>query len=228
MITAFTFDSGIDGDRITNQKSLVLSGTADPGTIVTLYDGGETLGSTTADGSGAWSFETGTLSDGEHAFTAAAGVAAAPAAPAARMAFAAFATASAIDTGPVSAAYIIVIDSEPPSAPVITAFADNSDSPADNLTIDTTPTLTIQAEAGSTVHVYRDGALVGTATETATPGIFTFTSEALADGCYGFTATATDRRTTPAPISCTVPHRDRRHRAFGAGDPRIGSQLLLR
>jgi Ca2+-binding RTX toxin-like protein len=198
-ITAFTFDSGIDGDRITNQQSLVLSGTADPGTIVTLYDGGEILGSTTADGSGTWSFETGTLSDGEHAFTAAAGAAAAPAA---RMAFAAFATASVTDTGPVSAAYIVVIDSQPPSAPVITAFADNSDGPADNLIVDSTPALTINAEAGSTVHVYRDGALVGTATETATPGIFTFTSESLADGCYGFTATATDAANNTSPLSC--------------------------
>jgi Ca2+-binding RTX toxin-like protein len=199
VITAFTFDSGIDGDRITNQRSLVLSGTADPGTIVTLYDGGEIIGSTTTDGSGAWSFETGTLSDGEHAFTAAAGVAAAPAA---RMAFAAFATTSVTETGPVSAAYVIVIDSEPPSAPVITAFSDNSDSPEDNLTIDTTPTLTIHAEAGSNVNVYRDGELVGTATETATPGIFTFTSEALADGCYGFTATATDAASNTSPLSC--------------------------
>jgi Ca2+-binding RTX toxin-like protein len=204
VITAFTFDSGIDGDRITNQQSLVLSGTADPGTIVTLYDGGEMLGSTTANGSGAWSFETGTLADGEHAFTAAAGVAAAgvAAAPMARMAFAALATVSPTSTGPVSAAYIVVIDSQPPSAPVITAFADNSDNPADNPTIDTTPTLTIHAEAGSTVHVYRDGALVGTATETATPGIFTFTSEALADGCYDFTATATDAANNTSPLSC--------------------------
>src|SRR5262249_56642366 len=65
---------------------------------------------------------------------------------------------------------------------------------------DAMPTLTITAAHGSIVNVYQNGTLVGTATETATPGTFTFTSAALADGSYNFTATATDAaNNTSAP-----------------------------
>ncbi len=63
----------------------------------------------------------------------------------------------------------------------------------DNLTDDATPTLTIAAEPGSTVRMYRDGVFAGMATETSKSGIFTFTSAALADDRYTFTATATDK-----------------------------------
>ena len=78
------------------------------------------------------------------------------------------------------------------AAPVIISFADNSGSTLDHITNDTTPTLTITAEASSTVEVFKDGVAVGTATETATPGTFTFTSATLAHGSYDFTAKATD------------------------------------
>jgi Ca2+-binding RTX toxin-like protein len=199
VITTFTFDSGLDGDRITNNNSLVLIGTATPGTTVSIFDGGTLLGNTTADASGSWSFDTGPLSDGEHAFAAAAG---APAAPAARLAFAALAVAPTGTIGPTSAPFVVIIDTKAPSAPVIDNVADDPNGPANGPTSDSTPTLVIAAEAGSTVHVYRNGTLVGTATETGTPGIFTFASEALADGCYTFTATATDIANNTSPLSC--------------------------
>ncbi|MGV7217091.1 Ig-like domain-containing protein [Bradyrhizobium sp. UFLA05-112] len=70
-ITKFTTDSGIVGDGITNDSALLLSGTATANSTVKVYDGSTLLGSTTANSSGAWSYTTGTLSDGAHSFTAA-------------------------------------------------------------------------------------------------------------------------------------------------------------
>ena len=197
LIRSFTFDSGVDGDRITNNNNLVLIGTAQPGTVVIVFDGGSLLGSTTADGRGNWSFDTGELADGEHAFTAAAG---APSTQPtiARSAFATFAITPESNTGPASAQYIVIIDTKPPAAPVITASGEHSDGP----TRDSTPTLTIAAEAGSTVQVYRNGLLIGTATETGIAGVFSFSSEELADGRYTFAATARDIANNTSALSC--------------------------
>ncbi|QZY95385.1 Ig-like domain-containing protein [Pantoea dispersa] len=52
----------------TSDKTPALSGVAEPGTIVTLYDNGEELGSVVADKMGAWSI-TPELADGEHKLT---------------------------------------------------------------------------------------------------------------------------------------------------------------
>lgn len=207
VITTFTFDSGIDGDRITNNNTLVLIGTADPGTVVSLFDGGALIGTTTADGTGAWAFNTGPLSDGEHAFAAAAG---APGTPAetttARSAFATFAALAVVpeSSSPTSQPYIVFIDTQAPDAPVIATLPDESGEPTGKPTHDTKPTLIITAESGSTVHVYRNGVLVGTAEESDTPGTFIFTSDELGDGCYNFTATATDIANNTSPYSCEL------------------------
>lgn len=200
-ITTFSFDSGIDGDRVTNNDNLILFGTATPGTSVTIYDGGAPIGSTTTNANGVWSFNTGPLSDGEHSFVAAAG---APGVnPAGRSAFATFA-ALAVEAAPntgSSAPYIVFIDTKAPDAPVLSvASGDATDTP----THDTDPILTIVAEAGSIVHVYRDGALIGEAVESDTPGLFTFASDALSDGCYSFTATATDIANNTSAPSCEL------------------------
>ena len=49
---------------------LDLTGTAEAGSTVQVYDGATLLGTATANGSGAWSFTTATLADGAHSFTA--------------------------------------------------------------------------------------------------------------------------------------------------------------
>jgi large repetitive protein len=51
------------GDGITDATVLTLTGTAEANSIVKVYDGATLLGSATANGSGAWSFTTGTLSN---------------------------------------------------------------------------------------------------------------------------------------------------------------------
>ncbi len=71
--------------------------------------------------------------------------------------------------------------------------SDLGTSGTDNVTTDTTPDLTFTTEAGSAVEVFRDGVSVGFATESATPGTFTFASSALILGSHVFTAMATDK-----------------------------------
>src|SRR5262249_61763839 len=61
----------------------------------------------------------------------------------------------------------ILVDETPPAAPGIT-LTDNSGS-VHHLTNEITPTLTINAEAGSTVQVYHDSVLVRTPTPTPPP-----------------------------------------------------------
>ena len=63
-------DSGAQGDRITNDTTLAISGTAVAGAVIELFDGATSLGTVTADGAGAWSFATTALADGAHSFTA--------------------------------------------------------------------------------------------------------------------------------------------------------------
>jgi uncharacterized repeat protein (TIGR02059 family) len=80
-----------------------------------------------------------------------------------------------------------------PSAPDLIAASDTGNSDSDNLTNDTTPSLSGTAEVGSTVEVFADGVSLGSTTADAN-GDWTFTvadTNSLADGSYSITATAT-------------------------------------
>ena len=61
VIASFSADSGTVGDGITNDNTLTLTGTAVANSTVTVYDGATLLGTATANGSGAWSYTTGSL-----------------------------------------------------------------------------------------------------------------------------------------------------------------------
>ena len=79
-----------------------------------------------------------------------------------------------------------IVDLTAPTAVTITSSADD--------TSDTTPTITMTADTGSTVKVIANGVELGTATEGTggSAGTFTFTSSALSDGNYSIVATSTD------------------------------------
>uniref|UniRef100_UPI0005614C82 Ig-like domain-containing protein n=1 Tax=Pantoea sp. A4 TaxID=1225184 RepID=UPI0005614C82 len=53
----------------TNDNTPVLSGTAEAGSIVSIYDGSTLLGSVTVGSDGTWSFTTPALTDGAHSLT---------------------------------------------------------------------------------------------------------------------------------------------------------------
>jgi hypothetical protein len=63
--------------------------------------------------------------------------------------------------------------------------------PTDKNTSDNTLTVTGTAEPGSTVKIYANGVLVGTAVADAN-GNYSVTSSALADGVYPLSVTSTD------------------------------------
>lgn len=68
-VTSFTPDTAVIGDGVTGVNHITLAGAAEAGATVQIYDGTHMIGTATANGSGAWSFATGTLADGSHAFT---------------------------------------------------------------------------------------------------------------------------------------------------------------
>src|SRR5207245_11271972 len=74
VFTSITTDSGASAsDQITNDQTLLLAGTSVASASITLYRAGAgQIGTTTANGSGAWSFDytSTTLSEGTYAFTA--------------------------------------------------------------------------------------------------------------------------------------------------------------
>ena len=185
-IVSFSPDSGVVGDHITNAAVLTLTGTAEANSTVKVYDGATLLGSTTANGSGAWSYTTAALSNAAHSFTATA-------------------TDVAGNTGAASAALAITVDTVAPNAPVI----------ATDAIVNTNEILlTGTAEANSTVKVYDGATLLGSATANGS-GAWSYTTSPLSNGTHAFTATATDvaGNTSPAsqPIDPIIEHGNPDH-----------------
>ena len=125
---------------------------AEAGATVTLYDtnGTTVLGTAVAGASGNWTITSSPLSSGVHSLTVKQ-------------------TDVAGNTSMASAALPITVDTVA-AAPTITTVTDDFGSVQGTVsnngsTDDSTPTLTITAEAGSTVTVYQNGQPVGTATE---------------------------------------------------------------
>ncbi|EPG1803939.1 BapA/Bap/LapF family large adhesin [Citrobacter freundii] len=91
--------------KTTNDTRPALSGTAQANAIVSLYNNGFLMGTTTADGNGLWSFTpSGALSEGNHAFTATA--------------------TNANGVSGVSGSFSVIVDTTPPTAPTILISAD--------------------------------------------------------------------------------------------------------
>ena len=188
-------DSGAsNADGITRITTPVITGTAEAGSLVTLYDtdGTTVLGTAVATG-GVWSITSSTLAAGTHSLTIKA-------------------TDIAGNTSNASAALSITIDTTAPAtvaAPVLAPASDNGVSNGDGITSVNRPTITGRAEAGSTVTLYdTDGVTVlGTAT-TGVNGDWRITSSLLADGVHSLTVKATDAagntNTASAPLTVTI------------------------
>src|SRR6185295_19563740 len=70
-ITAIAGDSGTAGDHVTNDQTLTVSGTAEAGDTVEVFQDGVSIGTTVAGGGGDWGkLDSNTLADGTHQFTA--------------------------------------------------------------------------------------------------------------------------------------------------------------
>src|SRR5262249_22910254 len=137
-INSYSTDSGTVGDGITNDNTLTLTGTAAAGNTISVYDGATLLGTATANGSGAWTFTTGVLSDATHSLTAPP-------------------TDAAGNVSAASTALSATVDTVAPGAPTISSYSTDSGVVGDGITNDNTLTFTGTAVAGSTISVY-DGA----------------------------------------------------------------------
>jgi uncharacterized protein (TIGR03382 family) len=162
---------------VTNDNTPTYTGTAEPGSTVTVIVDGTPVGTPTANAGGTWTFTPAVaLADGPHTVRATA-------------------TDGVGNTGPSSGTNTFTVDTTGPTIPVVLTPADGS------VTSDNTPTYTGTAEAGSTVNVFVDGALAGTTTATAA-GTWTLTpATALADGAHTVRATATDTTGNTSPSS---------------------------
>ncbi|ENK7105546.1 BapA prefix-like domain-containing protein [Enterobacter kobei] len=162
---------------LTNDAQPTLSGTAEAGSTVKIFDNGVQIGSVTATG-GAWSFTPSpALGNGSHNLTFTA-------------------TDAAGNVSAPTAGYVINVDTLAPAAPVISSVIDDVGSvtgPVTGPTNDTRPTLSGTAEANATVRIYDGITLVGTVTADAS-GNWTLpqTTTTLTQGTHNFTATATD------------------------------------
>ena len=161
----------------TNDNTPTVTGTAEANSTVTIYVGGTSVGTTTADASGNYTYTFGTsLSDGTHAITATS-------------------TDASGNTSAPSATLNLKVDTQSPAAPTITT--------AKNPTNDNTPDVNGTAEANSTVTIIVDGTSVGTTTADAS-GNYTFTLPVQVDGTHAVTATSTDAADNTSAPSATL------------------------
>ncbi|MGM8931533.1 Ig-like domain-containing protein, partial [Salinicola halophyticus] len=174
--TTGTIDAAApDAPTLDPSNGETISGEAEPGSTVIITDGdGNPIGETTTDEDGNWTLTPDEpLPDGTD-----------------------IEVVAQDPTGNTSEPTTGTIDAAAPDAPTITTVMDDVDPQTGELatgdsTNDTTPRLTGQAEAGSTVTIFANGEQTGTTTADD-QGNWAFTPDDLDDGDYTFSATATD------------------------------------
>jgi large repetitive protein len=183
-------DSGTIGDNLTNFNKPKITGKAEAGSTVQLFDNTTVLNPTVqADSNGNWSITlTAALSDGTHSLTAKA--------------------TNGGGTGPASTALSLVIDTTPPGAPTAVALDASTDSGTigDNLTNFNKPQIDGKAEAGSTVQLFDGAAPISPTVQADGGGSWSITlASALTDGLHHLTAKATDAAGNTGNASATLP-----------------------
>ncbi|EEG1973435.1 BapA prefix-like domain-containing protein [Salmonella enterica] len=165
--------------QITNDNRPTLNGTAEAGSVVSIYDGDTLLGVTSANASGAWSFTPTTgLNDGTRTLTVTA-------------------TDPAGNISPATSGFTIVVDTLAPTVPLITSIVDDVPNNTGAIgngqsTNDTQPTLNGTAEANSTVSIFDNGALVATVNANASGNWSWTPTAALGQGSHAYSVSAAD------------------------------------
>lgn len=164
-----------------SNNAYLLKGTAEANSSLEVFDGTTQIGTVTTNSTGAWSFTTASLANGNHSF-------------------AAKAMDVAGNIGVASAAVPVTIGASAQGAPAIVSFSPDSGVVGDGITNNNTPTLVGTAAANSTVTVFDGSTKIGTATANSN-GAWTFTATKLTDGNHSFTAIDTVSGTTSAASS---------------------------
>ncbi|ECB7945379.1 BapA prefix-like domain-containing protein [Salmonella enterica subsp. enterica serovar Kottbus] len=175
---------------ITNQRMPTLSGTGEPGTIITLYNNGVELATVQVNPQGSWTYPlTRNLSEGLNILTATA-------------------TDAAGNSSPTSSVFSVTLDTQPPAQPDAPLISDNVAPVIGNIgnngaTNDTTPTFSGTGEIGSTIILYNNGSEIGRTT-VGDNGSWSFTPAALTPETYTITVTETDIAGNISPPSASV------------------------
>lgn len=175
---------------ITNQRMPTLSGTGEPGTIITLYNNGVELATVEVNPQGSWTYPlTRNLSEGLNILTATA-------------------TDAAGNSSPTSGVFSVTLDTQPPAQPDAPLISDNVAPVIGNIgnngaTNDTTPTFSGTGEIGSTIILYNNGSEIGRTT-VGDNGSWSFTPAALTPETYTITVTETDIAGNISPPSASV------------------------
>ena len=179
----------------TNDPRPQLTGTAEAGSTVTIYDNGIAIGTAVVGSNGSWSFTPSVnLSEGSHQLTVRA-------------------TDVAGNTGPASPVFTVTVDVTAPQTP--SGFIINDDTGvlkgaigAGQFTDASEPRLTGRGEPGSTITVYDNGVVIGTTTVLPN-GTWSITpTSPLAEGAHSITLRETDAAGNQSglsqPINFTV------------------------
>jgi T5SS/PEP-CTERM-associated repeat protein len=168
-------DAAIVGGYVSaahDTASQMLTGNADAGAVVTVYDGSAKLGTATASNTGAWSYRLGHLGDGAHSLTAT--------------------VTNTLGNIGASNPLAFTVDTHAPAAPTGLADAAVVKGYVDAVNDTAAMAVTGTAEAGATITVYDRATKLGTATADAVSGAWSFTLGELANGTHRLTATASD------------------------------------
>lgn len=168
-------------DRITNDTTPTLSGTAEANAFINIYtyrngvqQADELL--VPVDSSGNWSYTPAVaLTDATYQF------------------YGDVQDRVANRSTQTVSPFTVVIDSTPAPTPALSnsLSTDSGQNTSDRITNDTTPTISGTAEANATIKIYRDNVLFDTTTAAAN-GSWSKTLPAMTDGVYQFYITATD------------------------------------
>ncbi|EBZ7177030.1 hypothetical protein EFQ10_25395, partial [Salmonella enterica subsp. enterica serovar Heidelberg] len=184
-----SFTGPLVNGQTTNDNRPTLSGTAEAGARVEVFDNGVSLGLATLQPNGGWTFTPSqNLGEGAHRLTVIATDAKGNASPA--------------------ASFDLVVDTQSPQQPVITFITDDAPGILGSvahlgLTNDSTPTINGTGEPGSTVHLYQNGARIADII-VGNSGVWSYaytTASPLADDTYTFTVTASDSNGNTTPFS---------------------------
>lgn len=200
VITAVIDDQGTETGPLaaggtTDDARPEIQGTAEPGSLVTIYDGKTVLGSVQANDAGNWSFTPPLpLIPGEHDLTAVAEDAAGNVSPA----------SDAFD--------FTLVTGGIPTAPAITGIYDDLEAHTgylqkDGLTNDNRPTIEGTAQAGMVLTVFADGVALGSVT-VGIDGRWSFTPDdahKLTDGLHKITAQSKDLAGVESPLTGEFP-----------------------
>ncbi len=164
--TALVTDTGSSAtDKITSNPAM--KGTGEANTLVTIKEGGTTLGTAAADSTGLWSFTPTGLADGAHTLSATQ-------------------TDLAGNTGTVTLSFTLDRTTPKVSTALVT---DTGSSATDKIT--SNPAMKGTGEANTLVTIKEGDTTLGTAAANST-GLWSFTPTGLADGAHTLSATQTD------------------------------------